>query len=218
MPTVEQRVTDLAGDIFDAADLAAFAMTPKLVARSASFTVLAHAEMEHAIEEACRSTARLLQNATEPASALIIWGIIAIKDSRENLHKSRLPSADLVSIYEGVLDSNQGIREHNLRSMLIPIGVDLASNRTDILALDEFGNRRGLLAHNPLSHWKTTDLPSVHRNMGIQAARSADQIVAAILNKHSQIDPRPFSSGLIRRFRKQLGKNLHSLARRIGKA
>ncbi len=218
MPTIEQNVTNLVQDIFEPADLLAFATTPKLFARSASFIILAHAEIEYALEEACRATARLLQNATEPASALMIWGIIAVKDNRADLHKSRLPAADLVSIYENVLDTNHGIREHNLRSMLIPIGIDLVSNRTLILDLDGFGKRRGLLAHNPLSHWATNDLPSVHANMGIQAARSADQIITAISASHSQIDPRPFSSGPVRKARKKIGKMLHSLARRIGKA
>lgn len=215
MGPVEMRVRSLADEIFDPADLTATLFTPILRARSASFIMLAHAEIEYAIEGECLRTANLLKNAADPATAMIAWGFMRVRDKSKP--PKQAPLVQLAETYETLVqDGNHGIRENNLKTLLLPIGVDFAANRTDIQALHEFGGRRGLLAHNPLNLWPTTDLPTVHINSGTQAARSADQIISVIQTSHTTIHPRVDSHfQLSNRIRRSLGKTVRSLARKI---
>lgn len=187
---IEHRIRNLANEVFDPADMAAAALTPVLKARSAAFLVLAHAEIEHALEQECLRTAGLLRVASEPVTAILAWGFTSLRPDRSVMKpKKKIPLDELVDLYVQVVNSNHGIRTHNLDALLVPLGVDLKSVKTDILALDEFGGRRGDLAHQPLSNWTTPDLPSVHVGSGVQAGRSADELITAIRAGHSRIIP-----------------------------
>jgi hypothetical protein len=146
----------------------------------------------------------------------MMWGFISVKENRRvNLHKKILPQNELVEIYSNVVETNHGIKEYNLRSLLVPIGVDVMASSTDIQALNSFGESRGYLAHKPLSEWQTKDLPSAHVTGATQAAYAADQIVNAIIAQHSLIDVRNLREPLVRRVRRTTARALRGLANRI---
>lgn len=187
---IETRIIDLSKELFEPADLTAWALTPALKARSASFIVLAHAEIEYAIETECRRTANLLLNASVPTTAILAWGMFALSAESVSKKKLSMPSLRLiVERYDKLVSANHGIKEANLEALLHPLGVQLSTATADVAVLEAFGKRRGDIAHQPVSNWLTTDLPSSHVASGIQAGLSADQIVQLIQNGHSQITP-----------------------------
>ena len=188
----EQRIRDLVYEIFEPTDIGAAVITPILKARSASFLVLAHAEIEYALELECLTTAGLLKTSSDPTLAMIAWGFAMVKDdgSVSKSKKKRIPLETLIDSYQHIVNTNNGIKENNLEALLLPIGVDLQPLNTDIATLNSFGARRGDLAHQPLINWKTTDLPSVHVSSGIQAGRSVDQIILAIRSGHASVVPK----------------------------
>lgn len=214
---VELRISALASEIFDHADLAATTMTPIHKARSAAFIVLAHAEIESAIELECRRTSTLLRNSAEPALAVLAWGFAMLNDNINVIRKKgKLPVEMLIDSYEKIVSSNHGIKEHNINLLLAPLGVDLDALKTDILVLDTFGEKRGDLAHKPLSLWGTTDLPSSHMTAGEQAGRSADQLIGVINAGHSRIHPATRRHrSLVYRCRNKTASILHFLADKL---
>src|SRR5207244_1270109 len=57
-----------------------------------------------------------------------------------------------------IIDNNHGVREDNLKQMLIPIGVRInLLDATWITNLDNFGRARGDTAHNTISVIRTID-------------------------------------------------------------
>ncbi|MDX2262922.1 MAG: hypothetical protein SFU84_14610 [Gemmatimonadales bacterium] len=206
--TIASDVSALAHSIVDPTALAAHTQSDRLRALSAAVLVLSHAEIETAIESACIATARLLLNSAEPHNAILVWGLM---ESNSSINVGKLYNKQssalhkLVDDYEALVERNHGIKEHNLRTLLSPLGVDLAPLSTDVNTLDVFGATRGQLAHKPLSAWGTSALPSKHVNDAIQAGASADLVVQAIIAKHSLLKtPRPPRAFLRRRIAKAL--------------
>lgn len=159
---VELRIRDLVNEIFEPSDLSAAALTPILKARSAAFLVLAHAEIEYALEQECHRTAGLLRVAAEPATAMLAWGFTSLKpDGNVTKLKKKPPLEELVEIYQQIVQSNHGIRTHNLGLLLVPLGVDLNSAKMDMLALDEFGGAAGRFS--PSTTFKLDDDGSTFR-------------------------------------------------------
>lgn len=186
--SVEGRVRSLADELFDASDLAASELTTRTKARSAAFILLAHAEIEHAIEEQCRQTAGLLREAMEPATAMLAWGLTAVNpEGGLQTPKVKMPYEALIKRYNHLVTSNNGVKEESINTLLIPLGVDLTGLKTDIQVLEGFGRRRGGLAHMRLDEWGTKDLASAHRSDAIQAGRAADNVISAIRAGHSRI-------------------------------
>ena len=208
---VEMRITDLANEVFEPSDLVASALTPSLKARSASFLVLAHAEIEYAIETECRRTANLLRTSVVPTTAILAWGILTAINESASKKKPALQL--IVDQYDHIISKNHGIKEANMNMLLLPLGVDMNAAKVDVSTLDSFGARRGDLAHQPLRNWSTTDLPSVHRTYGIQAGLAADQIIGLIKTGHSSIVPAPSPRlGLSKRLGRLAAKLLRATA------
>lgn len=188
---VEARILGLVHEVFDAGDLQAAALTPLLKGRSAAFILLAHAEIEYALEVACHRVSGLLRKSSDPAVTMLAWGFLLAKSGGEapKLSPKSTPVADLATAYDAMLDANHGIKEKNLQNLLVPIAVDMGLLKTEMLVLDGFGARRGDLAHKPLSAWSTPDLPSAHVGSAVQAGHAADQVILAIDSKHAAVSP-----------------------------
>jgi hypothetical protein len=214
---IETRIRDLSSELFEPADLSAWALTPALKARSASFILLAHAEIEFAIETECRRTADLLLSASVPTTAIMAWGMFALSAESVSKKKLSMPSLELIlERYSNVVNSNHGIKQANLEALLNPIGVRLSTATADIAVLEAFGRRRGDLAHQPIRNWLTTDLPSSHVTSGIQAGLSADAIVHLIQSGHSQITPASGGqSGSSKRLRRTIANTFRWAATKI---
>jgi hypothetical protein len=194
--------------LFDSGDLAATGPTVTGRVRTAAFIVLAHAEIEFAIEQECKDVAEMLENAAEPGTAMLAWGFISVREDGAMKH-GKEPLKNLAGIYKGLLEHNNGIKKEHLESMLTPIGVGLASLSLDVTVLDEFGKYRGPLAHQPVSRWTTTDLPSTVKNKGVQAGQATDRIIQAIRSTHSSIRP------AAQRRRLRVGRRLANWLRKV---
>lgn len=215
---VEARIRSLVTEIFEPTDFSAITLTPPLKTKSAAFLVLAHTEIEYAIEQECLIIAGMLSGAVEPVTAMLAWGFVSLKadgtigKAKENKH----PLVALTDLYKHVVNSNNGIKTKDIEALLIPLGIDLRTLNTDISALHTFGSRRGDLAHQPVSKWTTPDLPSVHINDGIQAGRSADQIIIAIRKGHSKIVHAPSRPlRITRRVRRKIASFFQDISLRI---
>src|SRR2546422_11217440 len=73
---VEARILGLVHEVFDTGDLQAAALTPLLKGRSAAFILLAHAEIEYALEVACHKVSGLLRKSSDPAVTMLAWGLL----------------------------------------------------------------------------------------------------------------------------------------------
>jgi hypothetical protein len=134
-----------------------------------AYLLLCHAEVEHFIEERAKAIAR---------NALTLW----MSDRRP-----RKPLMALLTMYEGkftmtdtlatrlnktvvafefAVGNNHGVKEDNVLSLLLPVGID----KTDLdpLWLNEmntFGTRRGIVAHQAAHAVRSPPDPDVSRAM-----------------------------------------------------
>src|SRR2546422_1658850 len=76
---VEARILGLVHEVFDTGDLQVAALTPLLKGRSAAFILLAHAEIEYALEVACHKVSGLLRKSSDPAVTMLAWGFLLAK-------------------------------------------------------------------------------------------------------------------------------------------
>lgn len=212
--SVESNIRTLSTEVFDKIDLTSPSPTVHSRTRSAAFIVLAHAEIEFAIEQECLEVAKLLESATEPATAMLAWGFASIRtDGKIQNSKSLFPIDELVEIYRGVIKSNHGIKNYHLEALLLPIGIRVPTNDPDIQAIHSLGLQRGPLAHATATLWSTMDAPSTHVTRAIQAGQSADRLIASIKATHSSIRPRPKGKGL--KLRARVARLLRRLARKL---
>ena len=137
--------------------------------RACGFSLLAHAEMEAFLEDRtterfhqiCRDFSRNNQVSRGLASLLCCYHSGWIEaDDRHNseiiaLAKNRgqgKPIADVMrnvsNQFSNIINNNHGIKEKNLRSLLIPIGIDFDNlDQTWVTGMENFGALRGERAH-----------------------------------------------------------------------
>ena len=142
---------------------------------------------------------------------MLAWGMVL--GTSESVVKKKPALEWIVDQYDHIVKQNHGIKESNIRMLLLPLGVDMNVAKIDVSTLNTFGARRGDLAHQPFGNWTTTDLPSVHRSSGVQAGLAADQIIHLIGTGHSSITPASGQfTGPIKRFRRLVAKLMRSWA------
>lgn len=160
--------------------------------RSSAFVLLCHAEFEVFLEEFSRQRMldaveawRTSQLCTPVAMALLAFYYSPdrakndykrkdhVQDSDGDAGKTSsasVPSLDVRYILEKVADdhrhvinNNLGIKEDNLRKLLEPVAVSLASLDPHlIIDIDSFGHRRGEIAHSSYSSRKGVDPKQVY--------------------------------------------------------
>jgi hypothetical protein len=132
-----------------------------------AFVVLAHAEMESYIEDRARSKAEraLKQWRSSGLCSGILSHLLVYHSARTAKGQGWTPAMPsdenvrkAVSFYVSELGQNHGIKEHNVLSMLVPIGLAHRSISTTLLAtLDSFGVLRGRVAHMSLKAHQAID-------------------------------------------------------------
>lgn len=198
--TLVGSVTALVDHIFDSADLAATTLTPRLQSRCLAVIVLAHAEIEEAIEEACRTAVRNIELHAKPDFHFLAWGLSAANPTApsekdfEKQAKAQSTIAHLASAYLGVVERSNGIKKKDLNKLLLPLGVDLRPLQADVESLNSFGERRGDAAHLSPLKAQLVEMPSSVRTRVVSAARSADAIVSSVAACAAMVasgNPRP---------------------------
>lgn len=151
-----------------------------------SYVLLVHAEIEAYFEDIAREKVKksLSNWTTSRKKSSCLKAILAysgnelsyegIKKTDSNNIAFRLNKA--VNHYISLILKNHGIKENNLISLLIPLGIEIADiDPVWLSTMDAFGNLRGSIAHNSTSVHTLIDrntevnrintqiLPEIHR-------------------------------------------------------
>lgn len=147
--------------------------TPRQYDATRGFRVLAHAEIEACLEALAKQTLdgayRGWTTDGKGRNALLALlayhaGTLSIKPPRKSLPE-KIMSAQ--KWYHGVIDANHGIKEKNVLSILLPIGIAESDiDNTWLATLNSFGRARGGTAHtsaaatnqpDPVNEWMTVE-------------------------------------------------------------
>lgn len=119
-----------------------------------AYSLLTHAELEYyfeaiSIKKVDDALKKWLANKRYNSTILLTLSCFIehnkhVKDASTTEEKIR----KIVGIYHEVISKNNGIKENNIRSILIPIGIIEADmNNTWLNTLNSFGSTRGDIAH-----------------------------------------------------------------------
>lgn len=145
--------------------------TPREEDRARGYRLLTHAEIESYLEDQARSVVtdriRAWKKSRTPSNLLLAFlacyhsgwvdydeenniRIIELSKSRKRIKEAISEIIDLAQTqFIQNLQSNHGVREKNLKTLVLPTGVDLSDlDATWIADLDDFGKQRGEVAHN----------------------------------------------------------------------
>lgn len=145
--------------------------------RARGYRLLAHAEIEAFIEDISREAAvekiREWSNYRKPSDLLICFLAFyhggweeeasaerAFPSSSRSLVRDAVKEAVEIALrqYIQILNSNHGIREKDLKRLVLPLGVRLDElDPTWVTNMDEFGKKRGELAHKTVGAQQAID-------------------------------------------------------------
>ena len=117
-----------------------------------AFLLLTHAEIEAYFEEICeekvkRAFKNWKLNRTKSNVLISLVSFISLNNDFNNQSIEERVNKSL-TIYCNALSKNHGIKEKNILSMLLPIGVELSEIDTTWLnTINSFGTSRGEIAH-----------------------------------------------------------------------
>lgn len=147
------------------------AYSPREEDRARGYRLLTHAEIESYLEDQARSVVtdriRAWKKNRTPSNLLLAFlacyhsgwvdfheenniRIIELSKSRKRINESISEIIDQAQTqFIQNLQSNHGVREKNLKTLVLPTGIDLSDlDATWIADLDDFGKQRGEIAHN----------------------------------------------------------------------
>lgn len=147
--------------------------TPQIFDQARGFIALAHAEIEAFIEDRCLFVAKECVkkwHVSKTPSAVVFtlyamcysdWVALDAPPSfRKGTTEVRIEARidDALEQYKRIVGENHGIKEANLRKLLVPLSVRL---KTDVDSawlgsMSSFGGKRGLVVH---TSWKTNSPP-----------------------------------------------------------
>lgn len=136
-----------------------------------AYKVLAHAEMEYYFEEVALAIAKKAHTKwkTENKTSTPLVSMVAYYEGRvwapPNAHDGNNADKDLdwrideayTHYNNSVRANNHGIKEKNILSIFLPIGIKISDiDESMLLALDNFGSERGTIAHSTRASTLTT--------------------------------------------------------------
>ncbi len=168
---LESRLTELQKNLLPDEFSSTGQYNDKEQDRARGYRLLAHAEIESYLEDIARETVteaiRRWKKESKPSLPLISflasyhssWNIddqasneeiIKIAKSRRNAKDSIDEIINLAQTqYQNRLRDNHGIKENNLFTLIVPIGIDISElDSTWLTNLNNFGSLRGNVAHN----------------------------------------------------------------------
>lgn len=180
-PALSDRVMSISQAIFTADDLIATDLDEPRKVRCASVIVVSHAEIEDAVENACRVASQALVDCPPLGFSFLAWGLAGVAGI-EDLPKKNTAVDNFVSRYRVLIENSHGITRKHLEALLIPLGVSLKSLNVDIGTLESFGRLRGAKAHLSPFTAVMQDAPSKIQADAVGAARAAENVISEILN------------------------------------
>lgn len=117
-----------------------------------SYILLSHAEFEKYFEDialAVIENAKAKYDESGETSIALLNLVLILKKEFSNNEDASFRLNKLYSNYRALIESNHGIRKTNINELLAPIGLPITKlSETYIASLDNFGKKRGQIAHN----------------------------------------------------------------------
>ena len=159
----------------------------RLLDRARAYRLLAHAEIEAFVEDIAKAAVikRLSEwkNKRTPSQLIISFlasyhaGFAADENDASTMPVTSRPFPkeridDVIEKatiqYMNRIAENHGVRADNLRRVFLPVGVDFdALDQTWLTAIDEFGKRRGEVAHKTIGAQQAIDPKTEYQNIQV---------------------------------------------------
>jgi hypothetical protein len=169
------------------------------LALTIAYRVLAHAEIEAYLEDRVGEVAidavKDWKNRGKISRTLL--SLLAFSGQMMDVPPNKLASPKGIRIDEKIesaitffmytIKNNHGIKESNILSLLLPIGVDVDELDSVLLAtLNTFGKERGLVAHSSATSYRTNQLPDPANELNIiqlitQGLLQIDKLINALI-------------------------------------
>ena len=143
--------------------------------RIAAYVVLVHAEIESYLETVCAkaSDTAIAKWRTTRASSRTLLALIVFLEKKKQVSSGTSLFSDGRSLirlvdetyasYGSVIRNNNGIKESNLRRLLLPLGLlEMELDGGLLRALDDLGSKRGKVAHKTRTFGATLALDPVY--------------------------------------------------------
>lgn len=157
--------------------------------RAICFRILVHAEIESYLEDRSREVLdaawkhwKATRTPSETVVCLLGFSEVALKlppDSlgggvnRQSYESVEIPLQKAFNVLIASLKNNHGIKESNVLSLVLPLGIDHRKLDSTLLSdLSSYGNARGLVAHSSHSATTTYADPRSEWNTAITLAKS----------------------------------------------
>lgn len=173
--SLKKRVSELKRNLLPHRYSPTGSYSPRTLDKTRGFRLLVHAEIESYLERSIQDlvTLKISQwhNTSKPNNLIIaflacyhsgwdIYGDLETLEKHVDLAKNRTKIKD--SVQEAIniaqlqfrkkITDNHGVREKNLKSLILPTGIELTELIPSLLTeLDELGKSRGEIAHNSVS-------------------------------------------------------------------
>jgi hypothetical protein len=161
-----------------------------------AFIVLAHAEVEHCIEDlALRAAQRVISKwKVDRVERAVLQALLAQADPRDLSdawfkQTQEFRYNNLGEKFTRVVEDNMGIRPRNVLRLLLSVGVPRADiDDLWLTELSEFGNERGFIAHRSVA--AATLLPDAGRARArvafiLKGLRDVDQSIRSVARKRA---------------------------------
>ncbi len=141
-----------------------------------SYVLLSHAEIESyfedvALEKAKKALQKWKTNRTKSNCLLAIMSFCTSEVGWDKTKKEKKEKFDyrvirVVRYYTEKLNNNHGIKADNVKSILLPIGVEESQiDDTWLNTMESFGAQRGLIGHSTISVQQQIDLVTNKNNI-----------------------------------------------------
>ena len=198
---LRQRLTALRKHMLPATFSPTGSYTERQIDRTKGYRLLVHAEIEAYLEDITMDAAKtaFIEWSNTKKAADLLFCLMAsyhhgfeIDDEgplfpKESRHKIKEAVKDVVQVaflqYKKVHDDNNGLKEKNLVRLVVPIGVRIDElDPTWIVNLNEFGKRRGDIAHKSIKAHQAIDPSSELNDVNnlIVGLEALDGIIAGL--------------------------------------
>lgn len=197
-----KRIAELRRNLLPAAFDPLGNYAPDVLDNARGFVALAHAEIEAFLEERCLIVAKesVSRWMASRASSRVTFALFAIcytgwteiggraddlpKLTDEQKVEARLGTA--LKQYQHVVDNNHGIKEDNLKKLLVPLSIRLVGDldMTWLNNMSSFGTDRGRIVHQRWSANQPPDPKGALRTLWkeiVPGLRHLDKVLTALL-------------------------------------
>lgn len=129
-----------------------------------AFKLLIHAEIESYIEKVSLMILDKCSEQWKSRKKVLpsLRFLIMYSSTRFEAHEKQLTSDDrinqILSSYENIVNTNNGIRKKNILQLVIPLGIQYDDiDQTWLTTIESYGNFRGMVAHKSSSVQKQID-------------------------------------------------------------